>query len=678
MKLYTKVSVYAAVNCYLFLFTRANDLYGIEPCPSGTSTVHVKSFSSSISSVNFIEKFINSNREKAILTLWPSPHNESLIPRPLPSFNERCTINVVVEMPSPNLEDSNSIASYIRNTNFPFRNGYSHSIFIQIKFDCFWQGGHQSLTLPISLFLYFVDCKFVDDLRRKFPHVYVSPYCAFGFRLNNSLSIYGAETRVKYRAECSEGNLGLTTRPPILVEKINWPTKSDCLQTRWNADEYGVVGGDLGHCQTTDFLMIHVVHDLRFQYVYDQDIQYKQMYPPLENTRGWVFLNKFFGGNLKNDLNYIFYDHYTGRSYIKVSRSHFIYCEFDIPREQDMSFLAWLSPFRMQVWFVFAATIFGTSVCLSMQDIIVAGCQGSKSFLESATKMGAGLFTIVGIVLRQDPDNMSTVLRTTFAFAIMVYTSVYENTVTSELIVPVLPNIMENAKQLFENGYLIFKYGSLIERPETGPAFLSSHSMGEVDSELGFLPSEYIVYPTSQFGSQDYQRVYNNRERKLAEHFPGTEYEAQWTLYDIGMYSKYPCHRTSEPEGFYLDYMQVIGFFEKEATRLVSLYKEAGLFSFWDSLQEFLSYLVFLRSSVFQEKFVNKNQSNILTLYNLIPVFCVWIGLCVASVVGFLGEVCTSGRIAIKCNFIIKVTPKATAPRQVNQQILVRTCTESD
>jgi hypothetical protein len=675
MWLCVNVFAYTTANLWLFCLTSANDIYRIEPCPFGTSTVHVKSFSSSISSVIFVNKFIISNQDRAVWTLWPSPHNESQIPRPFYTFNEHCTINVVVEMPSPNSKDLKSMARYMRNTTFPFRAGYSHSIFIQIKFKCDYRVGDQSLTLPLSLFLYFVDCPTVNDLKARFPHVYVSPYCGAGFRnkmLNNSLSTYGGETLVKYKDECWKEDLGFLSQRPILVEKNNWPQKANCLQTRWKADD---ISADLVYCQMTDFLMIHVVHGLRLNYTYDKDIKLRK-YPSVEKTRGWFFLDNFFGGNGKGKIYDLILDHYTGRFYLDISRSHFIWCDFTIPKEEDMSFLAWFSPFRVEVWLGFLACIIGISLCLALKDITADRLQNNLSFVEYATSMCRGLFIIVRIILRQNVDMLSTIMLI-FSFATMVITSLFENTVTSDLIVPVLPNIMKDVSDLYRNGYLIFKYDNNVKHSADGPSFVS-RSTEKGSSEFGFLPPQYIVYPTSTFGIQDYQKVYNNRERKLAEHVVGTESEAQWMLHDISRYSKYPCHRTLQPEGFYLQYMQVVGFFEKEATRLVSLYSSAGFLAFWQRHDEFVSYLVFLRSSAFREKYVNKNQSNLLTLYNLVPVFCVWIGLCVASVIGFLVEVCTSVRIAIKFNFIIKFTPKANAPRQVNQQILVRTCIESD
>ena len=127
----------------------------IESNPKGMCTTHIKTFSEHPYTQDVYSKLIQDNIDNQIWTLWSS-HNDSNHVTPILQFYEICSINIIIEAPTPEPEHVR-LLQYSKNILYIYRE-WTHSLLIFVRLSCSKRYHNSILKYPHRLYLHFVDC----------------------------------------------------------------------------------------------------------------------------------------------------------------------------------------------------------------------------------------------------------------------------------------------------------------------------------------------------------------------------------------------------------------------------------------------------------------------------------------------------------------------------------------
>jgi hypothetical protein len=134
-----------------------------------------------------------------------------------------------------------------------------------------------------------------------------------------------------------------------------------------------------------------------------------------------------------------------------------IYCDFNPPQTSKASFRACWAPYRWNVWAILLTGLLGLSIVLAFyklcEKIIYNGLSMRKKSLIFLQSWSDRWLEIIRFILRQD-DNQSWFL-ITCAYFMLIFTSLYENIITSQLIVPDEVQRYKTIDELTDDGYSI-------------------------------------------------------------------------------------------------------------------------------------------------------------------------------------------------------------------------------
>jgi hypothetical protein len=133
-----------------------------------------------------------------------------------------------------------------------------------------------------------------------------------------------------------------------------------------------------------------------------------------------------------------------------------IYCDFSPIRTSQINFGAWWSPYQLKVWGFLSSSFLALSFVLAISKLYK---YNGGQLLQSVTVVDIFqswsdmLLYLIRCILRQ--DELRNVILTTCAFCMLIFTCLYENIITSKLIVPDEAMRYENLAGLTNNGYSI-------------------------------------------------------------------------------------------------------------------------------------------------------------------------------------------------------------------------------
>jgi hypothetical protein len=115
-----------------------------------------------------------------------------------------------------------------------------------------------------------------------------------------------------------------------------------------------------------------------------------------------------------------------------------IYCDFDPPQTSKASFRAWWAPYRWNVWAILLTDLFGLSIVLAYYKLCAKtrnNCLSIRKKLLIFLRSWSDTWVeIIRFVLRQDANRSWFLM--ICAYFMRILTSLYENIITSQLIVP--------------------------------------------------------------------------------------------------------------------------------------------------------------------------------------------------------------------------------------------------
>jgi hypothetical protein len=279
-----------------------------------------------------------------------------------------------------------------------------------------------------------------------------------------------------------------------------------------------------------------------------------------------------------------------------------LYCDFK--SDEKIMFSAWFAPFEIRVWVLVCAVLFILSIILAILN---------NSGLSSAN------FVVLGSLLRQVQPSRNTGialgLLLLFDFVGLHLSWIYENSVTSSLIVPPAPKIIDDLVDLIQAGYKVEYI---------------------IDKNSNFDYEKFFSFPfilrnmSAKFKLADFEPLYNsvhfqryaNSSQKLAMYRFGTNSQNAVDLAKLKIGTQqHGCYSLKQPILKSFDMALFDTADREDLIGMVGLFREAGLIQWWTELDSYLNRLV-LETGYFVK--IPDKQYDYIILMNLSSLFIFW------------------------------------------------------
>jgi len=303
------------------------------------------------------------------------------------------------------------------------------------------------------------------------------------------------------------------------------------------------------------------------------------------------------------------------------------YCE-NMEFEKYHLFKAWWSPFKLEVWIHVGLSIFITSLVLSFSYALRNHLVQNKRFSMSANDCFNFFFLSLRGVLRQVCSSKEFLLILSSTIAI-IYTSLYENTITIELIAPDAPIVDSSYKSLIQRGYYII---ISVEDQAIVDYQNSSHVFTAHSSALNYVLNKRRALFVTEMTYGDMKR---NLYEKLCAVFLSynQKYRELVYLQVNRIVPKLDCFVAQETTDFQFSLFMAYTSFNDEVSKVTNNLKKFGLVQFWNDLSMH-NILVFGKRK--QPGEIDKTlveEIRFISLKNLTPVFALWgMKICLVTV----------------------------------------------
>jgi hypothetical protein len=300
-----------------------------------------------------------------------------------------------------------------------------------------------------------------------------------------------------------------------------------------------------------------------------------------------------------------------------------LYCEPPRERWTQISFKAWWSPFQPNTWWVAIFCFLITSFAFAF---VISGDGGGLIF--GLDKMFLSIFNVFRSVMKQNSSSEAKLLML-FTFTSFVSTSVYENIITSDLIVPDMPYIVQDLDELLK-----LKFNVLV------PTYSKYVSQNILHQESH--PAKNKIYKSraTRFIDADFhdiKELAREEKNRIALFLIGELQEFPLEIFEIQQEIGLKCHLVREPVGSAHRYFASSSSVQNEVHALIEKYREAGLLEVWYKTEIYFKSLIQRRLDPNLHS-DDKYTDTYITLPNLIPVFMIWIPGFLVSFVAFAIE----------------------------------------
>jgi hypothetical protein len=304
------------------------------------------------------------------------------------------------------------------------------------------------------------------------------------------------------------------------------------------------------------------------------------------------------------------------------------YCDFDSIRGLEMNFAAWWEPFSVYLWlslFITVVVVVGTvALLVNLKSQCVNGLKVKICF----KGLSSELIKILRLILRQD-DSEDRILLLLFCFSMFLITCLYENVITSLLVVPYVPIVQKTIADLHEIG---FKFRSVfpfdyLKHPIQD--YLRTIGREELFSQLAFvITDDEERYDEKEPANGSLRHAFIGEKR--LDHW---EYETK--LFRVFFSLK--CQPVKDPISETHAFIIVKSFLSHEHLLLLKQLRDHGFIAWWTSMEKFSNDLMF--HIIGKNRKTTPSSSSFISNLNLVPVYAAWLCLLVFSSLCFIVEV---------------------------------------
>jgi hypothetical protein len=433
----------------------ADKFFHLGPHPSGkTCTVHLKSYAHLLPIKEFrAESIINSilTENQNLWTMW-NVNSSSTSISPEIRFYEQCTINIIVE--SKYGVEPKLLEHYMSSTRYDQSQLLSHSTFIFVRQSCFNVFGRPIINGVNQIFVHYDGCPWPYIKDRIMPQVFPNTMIVHSNRLppqywksnyiiflnESTKNIYNHEDRLPselVRKILSKGEVLIYfTMNPV-------PVYPNCLER----PQYH----DVQECHSDDYYLQSLQKTLNFTVEPDSS-QTVWENPDVM----WAFATRIKA--IQYHQKYLNSFHFRGSHSFEV-----LYCEVE-KRKNAIAFKALWEPVRPEIWIMGAMSV--TAIALVLTGAGKFDRKIINIFCRVICRLFSNLLLVYRVVFAQDISSQSTwLIRIILSFSAFILLRNYENEITSSLIAPDPPIVVNDLTELMINhNYSIFYYPTIAGR----------------------------------------------------------------------------------------------------------------------------------------------------------------------------------------------------------------------
>jgi hypothetical protein len=229
--------------------------------------------------------------------------------------------------------------------------------------------------------------------------------------------------------------------------------------------------------------------------------------------------------------------------------------------------------------------------------------------------MFLSLFNVFRSIMKQNSSSEAKLLML-FTFTSFVFTSVYENIITSDLIVPDMPYIVQDLDELLKLNFkvLISTYSKSMSQnilhQKSHPAKSRIYNSGATR----FMDADFY----------DLKKLAREEKNRIALFLIGELREFPLELFKIQQEIGSKCHLVRKPVGSAHRYFAVSSSVQNQVYAFIEKYREAGLLEVWYKTEIYFKSLIQRRLD--ENLHIDDQYTDTyITLPNLIPVFLLWV-----------------------------------------------------
>lgn len=568
--------------------------YKIGPHPSHKMcTLHIKTFNKSMQ--DFTNKLIHHNKYSSLFVIQNWDLQNSF--PPVISFHEACSAHILIEGNHPT--DELGVFRFAYHSNYTRRSSDFANIIYITAFNI-TDISPFFARLPVRLFIHRLD---QEHIHKRFPQKFFCPVCLPLFlEIPIKSSIFAVTSQT-----FSEMSYKFTSLYLCTTGYIHKPLgMSFCLNFNW---KYIPLKTSVTNCYSRIMLWESFGAHLNFTARYtDCRIFRHTPYPfqglatpMLSSAQILNFVNTstdlISSAELLNSI-----------AFIQESSEGLLYCE-NHNVMKSISPRAWITPFNIWVWIVFALAI----VSLGVQQALTP---------YSSSSWANRIFNVIKIVLRQEEEvGFKCGLLLMSSLACFQLSTLYENELVAKLIIPdPPPKAFANIKELVDKGYSIL----LNSRLHHMQGFLKSRYKYDLKKYKLLDKVDKLIKNGDSWGDDHLGKFVKRLDlvATLDLHSDSGSKEPFWLtiLRTISPSGRW-CNKIQETLNRLPHYDVFLFHKRQQMLDLFRRFMESGLYNFWDEMFEHGRNFKIISFRNEYAKDYDKSVVVHITLWNIVPLF---------------------------------------------------------
>ncbi|OXA36822.1 hypothetical protein Fcan01_28420 [Folsomia candida] len=323
-----------------------------------------------------------------------------------------------------------------------------------------------------------------------------------------------------------------------------------------------------------------------------------------------------------------------------------IYCDYDI-RPERFSFSIWVVPIKITVWISVLISIAATCLILVLHKRI--SC--CPTIPANPCLLMDDVFHIFSILVRQGISSSTTSILSIFpymfiflSFSATVLLSEYEFFVTAELVVPVLPEKLENLGDIVNNGFVLHN----IIVPEGTTQIRETLEMDFSQWNV----SDKLNDSVKEVGHdiEDLFKMFAKSRPKFAMLHRGLPHDGRFLLKivnEVELKGSYNCFLVTNVADRRLIYDHFLNAIGAKCMKLMDRLREAGFYKIWESWVELAANIWFAGKWRMNNQTGREAKADFISFTNLLSFQIVFGVLLVAAGLIWVVEGILGGNVKI-------------------------------
>jgi hypothetical protein len=384
------------------------------------------------------------------------------------------------------------------------------------------------------------------------------------------------------------------------------------------------------YCDVGEYVVDFLKESIRF--IRDNTVEYwPKDFREDQKNRGYVAL-------------YSTHETCTGGCKFMISKEILtaVYCNFDTARNLKVNFAAWWEPFDPEVWTCIGSILLmlGVFMCLLRNLAFFEFITKSKASISS--KFASNSLNIYRSILRQD-DLQNNSLLLMICMTMILVTSLYENIITSQLIVPEVPKIFQTIADLAENGYQFRSTIAFSVFRSAIESYLSSIGKVELLSKTAYEVDDFNMWEVRDISLR---RAYIGH---------GTDMHWKYQASYLNWFSTYKCHTVQRPVSETLSFISFYNMFTHQQMHYLLIMQQSGFLSLFEKRERYSHDMFWEIAGRRKGTPEHSNSSSYVSNLNLVPIYTILASLLTISWLVFLIEIRLDLQIKRKIREVYKL-----------------------